>query len=304
MRIEQLEYLLAIANSGSISAVAKRLYISQTTLSTMVQSIEAELGSEIFRRTARGVVTTPYGEKALPVMQRMVDSYYTLKSMDREDESRVQYIHICSYPCACNFWSLKITGILKEQGVNAILTMHEAPENKIMARILDGTVSIGLGMAPCSELEEQRTAAQKNDLVLEPLFEDGPAIHVSPQSPLAERESVSLADLADAHLATTNCCLAKAYESDLSRQISHISVFSNVETVKNSVYIHDMISIMPDIALQEAGQKLVRVPVTGNEDNRFVNYLLYPKVGQLSRGEQAVLDGIRSLCAGNQAPCV
>ena len=94
MRIEQLEYLLAIANSGSISAVAKQLYISQTTLSTMVQSIESELGNEIFRRTARGVVTTPYGEKALPVMQRMVDDYYTLKSMDREDGDRVQYIHI------------------------------------------------------------------------------------------------------------------------------------------------------------------------------------------------------------------
>ena len=65
-----------------------------------------------------------------------------------------------------------------------------------------------------------------------------------------------------------------------------------------------MISIMPDIALQGAGSELVRVPVVGNEDNRFVNYLLYPKVGQLSRGEQAVLDGIRSLCAGNQAPFV
>lgn len=148
MKVEQLEYVLAIANMGSISAVAKQRFVSQTTLSAMVHTVEQELGKEIFRRTAKGVVTTPYGEKALTIMQRMVDDYYALKKLDNQEETHIQNVHICAYPCACNFWSLTITGAIREQGVNAILTVHEAPEDKVMARILDGTSSIGLGLAP------------------------------------------------------------------------------------------------------------------------------------------------------------
>ena len=301
MRVEQLEYLLAIANNGSISAVAKRLYISQTTLSTMVQSVEQELGKEIFRRTARGVVATPYGEKALPIMQKMVDDYYTLKSMDSKDAARVQDIHICSYPCACNFWSLKITGILKERGIDARLTVHEAPEDKIMARVLDGTASIGFGVTDKNSLSEQQRMAQKNGLILEFLFEDSPAVYVNPDSPFVGRDEVTLQELSEEHLAMTDCCLGRFYNSNMAKFVTHISVFPNIETAKNSIRMHNMISCMPNIAMGETETSggLVRIPVTGNDDNLFANYLLHPKSEQLSTSEQVILDGIRACFCEN-----
>lgn len=302
MKVEQLEYLLAIANTGSISAVAKQRFVSQTTLSAMVHTVEQELGKEIFRRTAKGVVTTPYGEKVLPVMQRMVDDYYVLKKMDDQEETHIQNVHICAYPCACNFWSLTISGALRERGINAILTVHEAVEEKVMARILDGTSSIGLGFAPVKAIGEFQDAAQKNGLVFIPIFEDGPYLQVSRSSPLASRESISVGELCDEHLATTNCCLSKFYSSKLSKYITHISVFSNIETVKNSVCQHNMISIMPAIAMYsvDGEERMTKVRVTGNEDNRFINYLVYPSSGLHGSAEQAVLDIILDWCQKNE----
>lgn len=48
VRIEYLEYLLEVARSKSISAAAKRLYLSQTSLSAIVNSLEKELNIKIF----------------------------------------------------------------------------------------------------------------------------------------------------------------------------------------------------------------------------------------------------------------
>ena len=65
MRIEYLEYLLEVARSKSISAAAKRLYLSQTSLSAIVNSLEKELNIKIFQRTHKGIVLTAEGEQAL-----------------------------------------------------------------------------------------------------------------------------------------------------------------------------------------------------------------------------------------------
>lgn len=58
MRIEHLQYLLEIAKCHSISTAAKKLYISQTGLSAIVNSIEAELNIQIFRRSNKGTLLT------------------------------------------------------------------------------------------------------------------------------------------------------------------------------------------------------------------------------------------------------
>ena len=58
MRTEYLEYLLEVARTKSISAAAKKLFIGQTTLSAIINSVENELNVKIFQRTHRGVALT------------------------------------------------------------------------------------------------------------------------------------------------------------------------------------------------------------------------------------------------------
>ena len=50
MDIKQLKYFTAVAEEGTISAAAKRLYVSQPPLSTQMQLLEKELGCKLFER--------------------------------------------------------------------------------------------------------------------------------------------------------------------------------------------------------------------------------------------------------------
>ena len=61
MDIKQLEYFMAIAQTGHITAAAKKLNISQPPLSLQLKNLENELGVELFRRNSRNMEITPAG---------------------------------------------------------------------------------------------------------------------------------------------------------------------------------------------------------------------------------------------------
>lgn len=63
MTIQQLQYVLEIAKTGSISQAARNLFLSQPNISGVLKSLERELGIEIFLRTNTGMVPTPQGAK-------------------------------------------------------------------------------------------------------------------------------------------------------------------------------------------------------------------------------------------------
>jgi DNA-binding transcriptional LysR family regulator len=62
MTLQQLRYVIDIAEIGSLSAAAKRLFISQPSLSAAIKGIEDRVGITIFLRNNRGVVLTTEGQ--------------------------------------------------------------------------------------------------------------------------------------------------------------------------------------------------------------------------------------------------
>ena len=61
MNTEQLHYLQEIFQEGSLSAAARNLDISQSTLSKFLQTMERETGSELFIRVKNRLTPTPQG---------------------------------------------------------------------------------------------------------------------------------------------------------------------------------------------------------------------------------------------------
>ena len=51
MTLQQLKYVTTIANIGSISEAAKRLFVSQPSLTKAIKELEKEMGITIFDRT-------------------------------------------------------------------------------------------------------------------------------------------------------------------------------------------------------------------------------------------------------------
>jgi DNA-binding transcriptional LysR family regulator len=69
MDLHHVIYALAVADTGSFTAAAARLHVSQSGVSTQVQKLERELGVLIFDRTARRIAVTAEGEWMLPTLR-------------------------------------------------------------------------------------------------------------------------------------------------------------------------------------------------------------------------------------------
>lgn len=72
MRLRQLEYFLAVWESGSFSAAAARLYVSQPSLSQQMRLLEKELGAQLLERGRHGLALTPAGRAFLPHAERVL----------------------------------------------------------------------------------------------------------------------------------------------------------------------------------------------------------------------------------------
>ena len=73
MTLQQLRYLIAVAEYGSINAAANSLYASQSNLSTAIKDLESEFHITIFRRTNRGVSLTNEGHELLAYARQVID---------------------------------------------------------------------------------------------------------------------------------------------------------------------------------------------------------------------------------------
>ena len=83
MNIQQLRYVVAIANSGTFREAAEKMYVSQPSLSISVRDLEKELGFKIFRRTSSGTFLSKKGmefyERALELVKGFdsFENHYT-----------------------------------------------------------------------------------------------------------------------------------------------------------------------------------------------------------------------------------
>lgn len=75
MTLQQINYLITIAESRSMNKAAEKLFIAQPTLTGVVRDVENELGIQIFHRTHKGVTATVEGEQFLSKIKRIYQQY-------------------------------------------------------------------------------------------------------------------------------------------------------------------------------------------------------------------------------------
>lgn len=93
MTIQQLQYLLEVYRTGSISRAAKNMYVAQSSLSSMISNLENELGFDIFFRSRQGVHPTTQGLHVLEQAGRICESY---RMMTEVAQSHCVHIRIGS----------------------------------------------------------------------------------------------------------------------------------------------------------------------------------------------------------------
>ena len=73
MTLQQIKYVVKIVECASISEAAKRLFISQPSLSNAVKELENELGIEIFSRSSLGISLSPEGAEFLSYARQVLE---------------------------------------------------------------------------------------------------------------------------------------------------------------------------------------------------------------------------------------
>ncbi|MBO1332916.1 LysR family transcriptional regulator [Streptomyces sp. VRA16 Mangrove soil] len=74
MELQQLRYVVAVAETGGFTRAAERCHVVQSALSHQIGKLEKELGARLFERTSRRVALTPAGEAFLPAARQALEA--------------------------------------------------------------------------------------------------------------------------------------------------------------------------------------------------------------------------------------
>ena len=94
MQLEQLKYLVAVAETKSMTTAGKLMYISHQNISKSIASLEKELGVSLFTRTSKGVSLTKSGWEIVDYARQILNLQdkiqnaakpKTLSSLDKTD---------------------------------------------------------------------------------------------------------------------------------------------------------------------------------------------------------------------------
>lgn len=100
-----LRDFLAVAEAGSLSAAARRLGVSQPTLSRRIGALEQRFGAQLFERTSRGLERTEAGESLLDLARRMEDEVREIElAMTGRDAALAGPVRLTATEGLAFFW--------------------------------------------------------------------------------------------------------------------------------------------------------------------------------------------------------
>ena len=97
MTFQQLQYLLEVHRTGSVSRAAENLFVSRSSVSSSISSLEAELGYPIFIRTLQGLTLSPEGKLALTYADRICQTHQMMTQINKANTKRLMTIAISDY---------------------------------------------------------------------------------------------------------------------------------------------------------------------------------------------------------------
>lgn len=149
MRLEQLKCLVDVAETGSISGTAQRLYVTQQAVSKSIRQLEQELGVELLVRTNTGVQLTSMGQKALAFAQSVLAGEQTLREEIQENraakETKPYQLNICSTSSVTNLALPSIISKLNNHQANVQINMVPMTNfDAVLEQVSSGARDLGL----------------------------------------------------------------------------------------------------------------------------------------------------------------
>lgn len=190
MKMEYLMYLLTINKHRSISAAAQELYLGQTTLSTILKSVEEELGFKIFDRVPRGVSVTHEGEAALSLIEEISELYQEVLKLDYYSCSARRPVQVVLPANINSVLSLPITEAFLRSEPDGNLDFSVVEGSAVGSLLINNESNIGITYFSDTECNTFRKIAEKYQIDFKLLFRDHQYLVIHRDHPLAKYDSI------------------------------------------------------------------------------------------------------------------
>ena len=193
MTLQQLRYAITIADCGSMNEAAKRLFISQPSLSETIKDLETEIGIDVFLRSNRGVVITPEGAEFLGYARQVCEQFSLLQDKYIGKESKKKFsVSTQHYTFAVNAFIETV----KQAGIdNYEFAIHETKTGEVIDNVKNFKSEIGV--LYISDFNEQvvRKLLRENGLEFQELFACDTYVYLWSGHPLADKKMLFMKDL-------------------------------------------------------------------------------------------------------------
>lgn len=196
MKLQQLRYVVKVAECGSITEASRRLFVSQPSITASIRDLENEMGVYIFERTNKGVIVSEEGETFLGYARQVLDQADLLEGKYKGTSEQVPHFSV-----SCQHYSFAVNAfvdVIREfDAARYDFTLREEQTHEIIEDVAHMKSELGILYLSEHNREVIERMLVANELVFEGLFCATPHVFVCADHPLSDRSSVTLEDLED-----------------------------------------------------------------------------------------------------------
>ena len=188
MRIEQLEYVAAVTQHGSLRRASERLHISQPALSEAVTKLERELGVTLLDRRRSGARISRQGIELLQHMLEVLEAVDRLRRAAGDQHIASRTVRLATVNAATSTLLVPAVRAFEELTPGTAVEVLNSQQAEIHQGLADGSLDLGL----VNMLDGDETPPQ---LVSTQLLRGRPVVVLPADHPLAAGDTVTVASL-------------------------------------------------------------------------------------------------------------
>lgn len=244
MDLRQLRQFVILAKTLNFHRAAERLHMAQPPLSTSIRKLEEELGVVLFNREARGLSITVAGGILLEHARSTLRSVDELRRAATECATGAQGRLVLGFAGTASYTVLPaLIPRFQKLYPRVELVLHESTTRELIAELAQHTVDVALLRTPLLEDCDANLITVENDHFV---------LAVHPDNALAQRESVTLAELADQPLLTYSREKVPAMHAVLMLAFRHAGIAPRA--------VQEFVQVPTAMGLVESGLGVALVP--------------------------------------------
>lgn len=194
MTLQQLIYIVKIAETKSLNKAAAELFVSQPALSSTLKDLEDEIHLVLFIRNNRGIIITSEGEEFLKYARQMVElnRMITERFIDSKHSKKKFSVSMQHYSFAVEAF----IDLAKEFGMDDYeFAVHETKTCEVIDNVKNYRSELGVLYVNEFNKKAMYKIFAENEVEFIPLFECKLYVYLSKKHPLGQRECIDFEEL-------------------------------------------------------------------------------------------------------------